>query len=172
MTMKVDVAEIFNGVMANTMSHVQQVHGEKAMHNLFFELYSQTFSFLDREFGFEAVHRFWDFIADEQLDVLESLMREKGFKGMEEYWRNTLDQEGADYEMQVTDDYFQLAVKHCPPTEWFRSKGIEHYPRYSEHCERLYRRVGERCGFAMEYIPPDKNKQTCCGFRFTRASSE
>jgi len=167
---KVDVLEMFNGVMANTMNHVHQVYGEKAMQQLFFELYSHTFSYLDREHGFDAVEGFWDFIADQQLGALESLIREKGFKGMEEYWRNTLDQEGADYEMQVSDDHFRLTVIRCPPTEWFKLKNIDHYPRYCEHCEWLYRRVGERCGFKMEYFPPDKSKQTCCGFHFTRGS--
>jgi hypothetical protein len=86
---------------------------------------------------------------------------------MEEYWRATCGQEGADYEMDVTDDSFTILVKSCPPTNWFKDNNLEHYPRYCEHCDTLYRRVGERCGFQMEYIPPDPQKGTCCGLRFT-----
>ena len=170
MESKVNVADVFSGIMANTMNHVLEKHGEQAMHHLFFELYDHTFSFLDREFGFEAVQAFWDFIADRQLTVLEDLMKTKGFKGMEEYWRQTLGQEGADYEMEVTEDAFQVIVKRCPPTEWFRARGLEHFPRYCEHCEALYRRVGQRCGFDLAYFAPDPEGKTCCGLRFTRGS--
>ena len=71
------------------------------------------------------------------------------------------------YEMDVTDDSFTILVKSCPPTNWFKDNNLEHYHRYCEHCDTLYRRVGERCGFQMEYIPPDPQKGTCCGLRFT-----
>ena len=121
------------------------------------------------EFGFEAVQAYWDFIADRELSDLEGLMSAKGFKGMQEYWCATLGQEGADYEMDLTEDSLQLTVKRCPPVEWFKANNLEPYHRYCEHCERLYRRVGERRGFAMEYFPPNEKKGTCCGLRFTRS---
>ena len=62
-------------------------------------------AFLEREFGFEAVKTFWELVADRHLGPLEERMKAKGFKGMEEYWRATLEQEGADYEMKVIDDF-------------------------------------------------------------------
>ena len=168
MATKVDVSEIFGNIMNHTMRHVGEKHGEQAAHRLFFELYDHTFSFLDREFGFEAVEAFWESIADRQLRPLEELMRTKGFKGMEEYWRATLDQEGADADMKVSDDSFELRVRKCPPNEWFKARSLAKYPRYCEHCRVLYSRVGERCGFAMEYLLPDEKAGICCGFRFTR----
>lgn len=171
MAKKPNVAKIFDGIMSHSMSHVAAQHGEQAAHRLFFELYDHTFSFLEREYGREAVVAFWETIADRQLGALEELMRKKGFKGMEEYWRATLGQEGADYEMKVTKDCFQLRVMRCPPNEWFKAKKLAKYPRYCEHCRVLYQRVGERCGFAMNYFPPDEQKGICCGFRFTRKKS-
>jgi len=168
MKSKVDVTKIFDRIMADTMGHVFEQHGEKAVHHLFFELYNHTFSFLEREYGFNAVRLYWEFIADHELSSLEHLMKTKGFKGMEEYWRSTLGQEGADYEMEVTGDSFKVIVKHCPPTEWFKAKPPEAYPRYCEHCDVLYRRVGKRCGFEMQYIPPNPDTGACCGVRFTR----
>ena len=172
MNEQVKVSDLFNDIMAHTMRHVSDRHGEQAMHRLFFELYSHTFTHLEREFGFDAVREFWESIADSQLSDLENLMKTKGFKGMEEYWRATCGQEGADYEMDVTDDSFTILVKSCPPTNWFKDNNLEHYHRYCEHCNTLYRRVGERCGFQMEYIPPDPQKGTCCGLRFTEKSKQ
>lgn len=172
MATNVNVTKIFDDIMASTMRHVVEQHGEQAMHGLFFELYDHTFAFLEREFGFDAVMTYWNFISDDQLSVLEELMKTKGFRGMEQYWLDTMGQEGAtDYQMDVTDDSFSLVVKHCPPMEWFESRGMQHYSRYCEHCKVLYSRVGERCGFQMQYIPPDPQAGTCCGIRFTRGDS-
>jgi len=164
----VNISEIFGGILGHAMDHVALTHGEQAAHHLFFELYDHVFTFLDREAGSDAVQALWKSIADRQLGHLEQLMRSKGFRGMEEYWRATLGQEGADFEMNVNDDMFQLRVKRCPPNEWFKSRSIAKYPRYCEHCRVLYQRVGERCGFAMEYFAPDEQAGVCCGFRFTR----
>ena len=136
MNEQVKVSDLFNDIMAHTMRHVSDRHGEQAMHRLFFELYSHTFMHLEREFGFDAVREFWESIADSQLSDLEN-------------------------------DSFTILVKSCPPTNWFKDNNLEHYHRYCEHCNTLYRRVGERCGFQMEYIPPDPQKGTCCGLRFT-----
>src|SRR5262245_62342602 len=97
---RVDVDQIFGRILTHTMDHVAAKHGDKAAHRLFFELYDHTFSFLEREHGFEAVQAFWESIADRQIGALEKLMRTKGFKGMEEYWRANLGPEGTDYEIK------------------------------------------------------------------------
>ena len=167
MNSDVNVSRIFSDILVHTMKEVDARHGPHAAHRLFFELYDHTFTFLEREYGREAVQAFWESIADLQLGRLEQLMREKGFKGMEEYWRATLGQEGADYEMRTSDDAFFVRVKHCPPTEWFKARNLAKYPRYCEHCRVLYSRVGERCGYTMEYFPPDEQAGVCCGLRFT-----
>jgi hypothetical protein len=172
MKSSVQVGEIFAGITSNMMRYVAERHGDKAMQHLFFELYDHTFTFLEREYGAAAVEAFWNWIADEQLGSLEHLMRTRGFAGMAEYWQATIEQEGATYDVQVSDDSFFLRVNRCPPNEWFRTRGIAKYPRYCEHCRVLYQRVAERCGFAMEYFPPDEAAGLCCGLRFTRRKED
>ena len=167
----VQVAQVFESILSQTMRHVASAHGEAAAHHLFFELYDHTFAFLEREFGRDAVVQYWNFIADNQLGVLEDLMKRKGFAGMEEYWRATLGQEGADYTMKRTRHSFAVRVKRCPPNEWFKSRKIAKYPAYCEHCRTLYQRVGERCGYRMEYFPPDQKAGTCCGIKFVKNPS-
>ena len=168
MARDVNVSDLFNRMLADTMTHVAQRHGDQAVHRLFFELYDRTFAFLERELGFDAVLAYWDHIADNHLEELESLIRSHGFEGMARYWRATLGQEGSDYDMHVSDDRFELVVKHCPPRAWFKSRDIEHYPRYSEHFERVYRRVAQRCGYAMTYTAPDESAGTCCRLCMTK----
>ena len=168
MASKVNVSEIFDRILSDTMQHVRNEHGEEAVHHLFFELYNHTFGFLERQFGYEAVTRYWQFIGDRSLGDLEQLMRTKGFKGMEEYWRATLVQESADYEMEVGQDFFQCQIKRCPPVQWLKSQGVDCYPRYCEHCRVLYQRVADRCGYEIEYSAPDESTDNCCGIRITR----
>ena len=165
---RVSVSDIFAQIMANTMRFVEEKHGEESAHRLFFELYSHTFDYLDREHGFDAVEKFWEFIADTQLGPLENLMRTKGFAGMEEYWSAVAAQEGGKFEMKRTESSFDVVVKECPPCEWFHAKGLAHYPRYSEHCRTLYSRVAGRCGFEMRYTPRDEKTGVCCGLHFTK----
>ena len=170
MASDVKVAELFDRILSDTMQHLRREHGEEAAQHLFFELYNHTFAFLERQFGFEAVTRYWQYISDQSLVDLEHLIRSKGFKGMEEYWRATFGQEGADYDMQVGEDFFQTRVKRCPPVQWLKSQGVDCYPRYCEHCRVLYERVAERCGYDMQYLEPDQTTGACCGLRFTRKS--
>ena len=165
---RVEVSEIFAQIMANALCYVESEHGAQAAHHLFFELYSHTFAFLERELGFEAVTRFWEYIADHQLGPLEHLMRTRGFEGMEQYWSAVAAQEGGEFEMKRTADSFKVRIKTCPPCEWFKEKQLPHYERYSEHCKTLYSRVADRCGFTMQYTPRDEQTGTCCGLSFTR----
>ena len=168
MASKVNVSRVFDRILSDTMQYVRREHGDEAAQHLFFELYNHTFGFLERQFGREAVTGYWQSIGDQSLGDLEHLMRTKGFKGMEEYWRATFGQEGADYEMQVGQDFFQTRVKRCPPVQWLKSAGVGCYPQYSEHCRVLYQRVADRCGYEVEYIAPDESTGACCGLRITR----
>ena len=171
MASNVNVGQILGEILAGTMGHLRDRHGDKVALQLFFELYNQTFNYLERELGFEAVQAYWKFISDQQMSVLENLVRTKGFEGMAEYWRNTLGQEGAQYEMDVKPDAFHVVVSQCPPVQWLKSRKLPLYGRYCDHCEVLYRRVLERCGYEVRYIAPDPKTGSCCGLHVTQAKA-
>ncbi len=123
--------------------------------------YNELFSFLDENYGKQAVIEFWKYISDEFLNNLDKLVQEKGIRGMEEYWTHTLTEEGADYEMKVEADEFEIYMKKCPSINILNNSGVKKYPNYCDHCDLLYRRIIEKYGFfyAIEFL--DRERGIC-----------
>lgn len=117
----------------------------------FIPAYSALFAEIhQRGGGKEAVVRFWEYLSDHCLETLRARVEEKGLAGCWEYWEGTLNEEAADFYMELDEEagVFRIEMRHCP------SKGrlleiphITPYPYYCEHCDLLYRRVLEPLGY-------------------------
>ena len=116
----------------------------------FIPAYSELFKFLEQEGGREAVVGFWNYLSDTFLGNLRDLVTEHGIRGCWLYWTHTLNEEAADFTMELDEEAgeFRINMHHCP------SKGfllelthIEPYHDYCGHCDVLYRRVLEPLGF-------------------------
>jgi hypothetical protein len=117
--------------------------------------YSELFKYLEGHHGKKAVEQFWVAISDNYLGNLRRLVKEKGLKGMREYWERTLTEEGAKYKMKVSKDSFIIDMLECPSVGILRrAKHLASYPDYCKHCDTLYRRVIEDYGFKykIEFI--------------------
>lgn len=77
---------------------------------------------------------------------------------MAEYWTHTLTEEGAEYQMSVGPDYFEIYMKKCPSVAKLNKAKVEKYSYYCEHCEVLYKRVIEKYGFTYRIKYIDKEK--------------
>ncbi len=115
----------------------------------FIPAYSELFKFLEAQGGKQAVVDYWEYISDNFLDNLRELVKEHGLRGCWLYWSHTLNEEAADFTMEIDDEAgeFRIVMHHCP------SKGrlnelehIEPYRDYCGHCDVLYRRVLEPLG--------------------------
>ena len=119
----------------------------------FIPAYSEMFKFLDKKGGKEAVVRFWEDLSDNFLNNLRDLAEKKGLAGCFEYWSGTLNEEAADFRMELDEDkgFFSIEMRHCPSMgRLLEEKHIEPYKYYCEHCDTLYRRVLEPLGFKYE----------------------
>jgi len=117
----------------------------------FIPAYSELFKFLEDRGGREAVQDFWEYLSDTFLGNLKSLVEQNGLRGCWLYWRHTLNEEAADFTMELDEEerVFRIDMHRCP------SKGrlleyahIEPYHDYCRHCDVLYRRVLEPLGYA------------------------
>ena len=120
---------------------------------MFILSYSELFRYLHERGGKEAVVDYWEYIAENFLHNLRELVEEHGLRGCWIYWSHTLNEEAADFTMEIDEDagVFRIDMHRCP------SKGrlletdlIEPYPHYCEHCDVLYRRVLEPLGYEYE----------------------
>jgi len=119
----------------------------------FIPAYSELFKYLHRRDGKQAVVAFWEFLSDEFLGNLRQLVEAHGIRGCWEYWSHTLNEEAADFTMELDEEagLFTIDMHACPSMGLLLS--LEHiapYPDYCQHCDVLYRRVLEPLGYDCE----------------------
>ena len=119
----------------------------------FIPAYSELFKALERLGGVEAVDGYWNYLSDRFLTNLRDLVAEHGIRGCWLYWTHTLNEEAADFTMELDEDAgeFRILMHACP------SKGrllamdhVEPYHDYCRHCDVLYRNVLEPLGYEYD----------------------
>jgi hypothetical protein len=118
----------------------------------FIPAYSELFKFLNKRGGKKAVNDFWHYLSDKFLGNLKDLVEKKGIRGCWEYWSHTLNEEAADFTMEMDDKVgeFRITMHHCPSkARLLKEPHILPYPDYCEHCNVLYRRVLEPLGYEV-----------------------
>ena len=119
----------------------------------FIPAYSELFKTLEKLGGVEAVDGYWNYLSREFLTNLHSLVAEHGIRGCWLYWTHTLNEEAADFTMELDEEAgeFRISMHACP------SKGrllamdhVEPYHDYCRHCDVLYRNVLEPLGYEYD----------------------
>ena len=116
----------------------------------FIPAYSALFDYLEELGGRDAVVDFWNYLADNFLHNLRELVNEHGIRGCWLYWSHTLNEEAADFSMELDEEAgeFRIIMHECPSKgRLLRYEHFEPYHDYCGHCEVLYRRVLEPLGF-------------------------
>ena len=130
----------------------------------FIPAYSELFKYLERKGGREAVVAFWEYLSDSFLADLRSLVQEHGLRGCWMYWSRTLNEEAADFALELDEEAgeFTLTMHHCPSKA--RLTALAHmapYPDYCLHCDVLYRRVVEPLGFEYAVDLSESGESRC-----------
>lgn len=119
----------------------------------FIPAYSELFKYLESRGGKQAVVDFWTYLSDGFLDNLRDEVAKNGLRGCWNYWSHTLNEEAADFTMELDEEqnFFTIVMHYCPSKgRLMRETHIEPYPDYCEHCDLLYRRVLEPLGYSYE----------------------
>ena len=119
----------------------------------FIPAYSELFKYLEKIGGQPAVIKFWEYLSDNFLTNLKSLVEQNGIRGCWEYWKKTLNEEAADFEMVLDEEAgeFRITMHACPSKgRLLELKHMTPYRDYCRHCDIIYRRILEPLGF--EYI--------------------
>lgn len=130
----------------------------------FIPAYSELFKFLEKNGGKPAVLDFWNFLSDTYLTTLRDLVAAHGLKGCWLYWSRALNEEAADFTMELDEQAgeFRIIMHRCP------SKGrllelthVKPYRDYCRHCDVLYRRVLEPLGYEYDVDLSETDKARC-----------
>jgi hypothetical protein len=120
----------------------------------FIPAYSELFRYLEERGGHDEVVRFWEHLSDNFLHNLRDLVTEHGLRGCWMYWEHTLNEEAADFTMELDEEAgeFSITMHHCPSKGMLLSLDhMEPYHDYCGHCAVLYARVLEPMGYECEF---------------------
>jgi hypothetical protein len=130
----------------------------------FVPAYSELFKFIEERGGKNAVLDFWHYLSDNFLGNLEELVSENGIRGCWLYWSHTLNEEAADFTMELDEEEgeFTISMLRCPSKgRLLEYEHIEPYANYCQHCDVLYRRVLEPMGYEYLYDMSDCDNARC-----------
>jgi len=117
----------------------------------FIAAYSEYFKYLEKIGGKKAVTDFWNYLSDKYLtSSLKRLVKQHGIRGCWEYWKKALNEEAADFTMELDEKagIFKIIMHHCPSKgRLLKWRHIKPYPEYCLHCDVLYRRILEPMGY-------------------------
>jgi len=116
----------------------------------FIPAYSELFKFLETRGGAAAVNAFWEHLSDQFLGNLKHSVEQLGLRGCWEYWAHTLNEEAAEFTMELDEQegLFRITMHRCPSMRRLLDlRQMEPYHDYCRHCDVLYRRVLEPLGF-------------------------
>ncbi len=123
----------------------------------FIPSYSELFAYLDENYGWEEVKRFWEYLFEPNGKGIPLInhVEKQGIRGCFTYWAGSLNEEAADFTMYLNEKrgYFLEVMHHCPSKgRLLKLKdeiGITPYPNYCLHCDS-YRAAIEKVG--LKYI--------------------
>ncbi len=130
----------------------------------FIPAYNELFRYLDQRGGTNAVQGFWEFLSDRFLTNLRDLVATHGLKGCWLYWSRTLNEEAADFVMELDEEagIFRIEMRRCPSKRrLLESTHLQPYPHYCRHCDVLYRRVLEPLGYSYEFDDSKTDQAVC-----------
>lgn len=116
----------------------------------FIPAYSELFKFLEQKGGKKAVLDFWNHLSDTVLMNLRDLVKKHGLRGCWLYWSHTLNEEAADFTMELDEEKgeFKINMLYCPSKgRLLKYRHLKPYSDYCLHCDVLYRRVLEPLGY-------------------------
>ena len=117
--------------------------------------YNELFKFLEEQHGVAEVEKLWAFIADNYFEGLKERIREKGLKGVSEYWMETFSEEGDLFRILSGENSVQVIVDDCSSVRKLRNTPhVQGYPDYCRHCEVMYGRFFSSLGydFKIEFV--------------------
>jgi hypothetical protein len=113
----------------------------------FIPSYSELFKFLEKIDGKDSVVGFWNYLSDEFLGNLDDLVAKNGIRGCWLYWNRTLNEEAADFTMELNEaeGWFRIDIHECPSMKrLIDARHIDPYMDYCQHCDVVYRKVLDR----------------------------
>ena len=99
----------------------------------FVRFYSEVFKFLEAQ-GSGHLEKYWLGISKHQEIHCLKLFKEKGLKGMYDYWEHIRIEENCDLSLELSEDCLHGKMNKCPSLSKVIDNDAAPFERYCEHC--------------------------------------
>ena len=127
----------------------------------FYGIYNTTFNFMERNYGYDELVKYWGFIGEEYFSWLVDDIKKRGTAALKDYWMESIENDDIEYDLKVESDKFELNIDSCSAIN-FMKKDI-HYPlfhKYCEHCNVVNTKIGELSGYDYK-VDYEQDKGKC-----------
>lgn len=126
----------------------------------FVRFYNEVFKFLESQ-GEEHLRKYWRRVSEHQERHCLDLFREKGLKGMKEYWERIAIEENCDMDFELTDDYLKITMNKCPSLSKAMDNDAGAMTRYCDHCPGWIVPLIEKAGYFICYDVKSRTEPIC-----------
>ena len=141
---------------------MQTNYKEKSMipSDHFTRFYNEVFKFLEDQ-GEDHLEAYWLEISKNQEKHTLELFKEKGLKGMYEYWDHIRIEENCDMDLKLDDEKLELRMNVCPSLSKVLDNDAEPMKRYCDHCAGWIGPLIDKVDHHLVYDVIDRNKPQC-----------
>ncbi|NLZ56078.1 MAG: hypothetical protein GX900_05395 [Clostridiaceae bacterium] len=133
----------------------------------FIPSYSLLFTWLENKVDYDEVVRYWEYLGRISTGKLEAAVKEKGLFGCWEYWKAALNEEAADFvmEIHINEDgtgYLASDMRYCPSMgRLLEYDHFEPHHDYCAHCDVIYPIVLDKYGIRSAPRTLDVQRAAC-----------
>ncbi|MBQ7206910.1 MAG: hypothetical protein IJS01_03830 [Lentisphaeria bacterium] len=126
----------------------------------FVRFYNELFKFLET-LPPEEMQAYYRSISEHQEMHTLALFKEKGLKGMYEYWDHIRFEENCELELELHEDRLVKRMKKCPSLSKVLDNDASPCYSYCNHCPGWVIPVLEKAGYVAQYDIIDHGKPCC-----------
>ena len=128
----------------------------------FVYFYNEIFKFLEKK-GPEALDRYYQRVARRQADFALKPFKERGLRGMYEYWERIRIEENCDSvnDLHEAEGYYQSRQNRCPSLTKALESDAGACGAYCNHCPGWVLRVMTRAGYYCVFNIKDRKVAQC-----------
>jgi len=134
----------------------------------FYSMYSWIFEYLEREFGREALKKYWEHIGIEYYSRLIEDIKKSGLVALENYYVNNLGNEESKEEVEINRDenIFKIKTNNCNAIKWLKTQKINdcafcqdsYYKDYCNHCKVINEAIANKSGLIFDINYDNRGK--------------
>ena len=114
----------------------------------FTRFYNEVFKFLEKQ-SEEDLKDYWLEISKNQEKHTLELFKEKGLRGMYDYWDHIRIEENCDLDLELEDDKLELRMNVCPSLSKVLDNDAEPMKRYCDHCAGWIGPIMDKVGYHL-----------------------